>query len=112
MQVLKEGKANLREAWFTTCPNCESELKILIGDPHCSRVFYNCDRRQYWIRYKCPVCNSLQIAHTRSTFGGSCTAEIKVNYALNEKDRIEINSWKDEKVTEEETHWFNICSSP
>ena len=92
MKVLKEGKAHTRMAWFHTCEVCDSELRIIEGDPQAGSTCYNCDASQYYIRYICPVCRSKNIAFTASSFGKKANAEYK-KITLNMEDRDEIDNW-------------------
>ena len=91
MKVLKEGKLNKRMAWFTTCSTCGSELRILQGDPMATKeVCYNCDASQYYVRYVCPVCRSLEKAYTNSSFGIKGNARYE-EIVLNDEDRDELS---------------------
>ena len=56
MKILRKGTAHMVKAWFITCDTCESELRIIEGDPLAGETCYNCDASQYYIRYICPVC--------------------------------------------------------
>lgn len=113
MQILKEGKAHKLMAWFTECSICKSELKILEGDPwSTSRVCYNCDRRQYFIRYICPVCKSMEVAYTNSAFGETANAKYEEIF-LKKEDRDDIESWSEREVlSEEESEWINNRLAP
>lgn len=113
MQILKEGKAHKHFAWFTECSICESKLKILEGDP-CStyETCYNCDRRQYFVRYICPVCGSMELAYTDSAFGQKANAKYE-EIILKKEDRDDMESWNDrETLSEEESVWINNRLAP
>lgn len=109
MKILKEGKAHKHMAWFCTCDTCESELRILEGDPLSSdHVCYNCDASQYYIRYICPVCRSLRKAYTSSSFGVKANAQRK-EIMLIKEDREEMESWKNfdaDTLSDEEKKWI------
>lgn len=108
MIILKEGKLHKHYAWVTTCSTCGSKLKILQGDPWATpEVGYNCDARQYYIRYICPVCKQMKEAHTGSVFGVKENATYE-QIVLEEWDREEISSWNNrERLSEEELAWIN-----
>ena len=108
MTILKEGKAHKHMAWFTTCDTCNSELKILQGDPLATKeVCYNCDARQYYIRYICPVCGSHKIAKTRSSFGDEANAKYQ-EIILEKEDREEMETWdKVEIKSRSDLEWIN-----
>lgn len=105
MKVIKEGKAHKKMAWYYTCPNCDSKLRIIDGDPSVSRVFYNCDRRQYWIRLYCPICNAKLMPHTASAFGEKANAEYE-SIILTEEDREEIKNFENVKHDDKDP-WLN-----
>ena len=111
--ILKEGKAHKHMAWFTTCNTCESELKILQGDPLATKpVCYQCDRSQYFIRYICPVCGSHKVAYTASAFGTKANAQYK-EIILEEEDRKEMESWElQESLSDDELNWINNRWAP
>lgn len=114
MKILKEGKLNKRMAWFTTCDTCGSEIRILEGDPFSTLdVCYQCDRRQYFTRYICPVCNSKMVAYTASAFGEKANAVYK-EIILKKEDREEIESWKDMECypTDDELEWITNRMAP
>ena len=92
MKILKEGRMHKRLAWFTTCSCCESELRIIEGDPRAGETCYNCDAMQYYIRYICPICDHHNVAYTSSSFGKKANAEYK-EITLVEEDREEIRNW-------------------
>jgi hypothetical protein len=92
MKVLKEGRSQKRNAWFTTCGCCESELRIIEGDPQAGGICYNCDAHQYYIRYICPVCGHRNVAYTDSSFGIKANAKYE-EIILVEEDREEIDNW-------------------
>lgn len=92
MKILKEGRAHKKYAWFHTCDCCESELRIIEGDPLAGGTCYNCDESQYYIRYICPVCGHHNIAHTKSSFGIEANARYE-EIVLLEEDRKEIDNW-------------------
>lgn len=95
MKILKEGKLHKAMAWFTKCSTCGSELRIIQGDPWATKdVCYNCDARQYYIRYICPVCRSKNRAYTNSSFGVVGNAKYK-EIVLDEEDRNEIENFGD-----------------
>lgn len=97
--ILKEGEAHKHMAWFTTCDTCESELKILQGDPLATDpVCYNCDARQYYVRYVCPVCGSRKKAFTSSSFGIKGNARY-TEIILEKEDREEMEHWEEIKDT-------------
>ena len=93
MKILKEGKTHKHNAWFATCECCESELRILEGDPLAGETCYNCDTRQYYVRYICPVCGHQNKAYTSSSFGMRGNAEYR-EIKLTEEDREEMNEWE------------------
>ena len=108
MKILKQGKAHMHKAWFTTCRTCESELRILEGDPLASpRVCFNCDASQYYIRYVCPICGAHEEAHTSSSFGVKANARYET-IILNREDREEMANWADQrnKVTGDDLEWI------
>ena len=114
MKILKEGKAHKHMAWFVTCDTCESDLRILEGDPLSTEdVGYQCDRRQYFIRYICPVCGSKKVAYTASAFGEAANAEYK-EIILEKEDREEMEAWNDIRNlrTEEQMRWINNRYAP
>ena len=114
MKILKEGKAHKHMAWFVTCSTCESELKILQGDPMATEeVCYQCDRRQYYIRYICPVCGSKKVAYTASAFGTKANAEYS-EIVLEKEDREEMKAWEHIKElrTEDQLKWINNRYAP
>lgn len=110
--ILKEGKVNKHMAWFTTCSTCGSELKILQGDPLATEeVCYNCDARQYYVRYVCPVCRGLKKAYTNSSFGIKGNARYE-EVILEKRDQMEIGSWitnPPELSEKEKAHINNRC---
>ena len=113
MKILRKGTAHMVKAWFTTCDTCESELRIIEGDPLAGETCYNCDASQYYIRYICPVCGERKTAWTRSSFGVEANAEYK-NIILNKEDREEIEKFKDlenrKGLTDEDViHLSNRC---
>lgn len=107
MIILKEGKMHKHMAWFTTCEICNSELKILEGDPKSTpQVCYNCDASQYYIRYICPVCGQKRKAYTNSSFGVKGNAVYK-EIILEKEDREEMASWKDcGEISMEDLEWI------
>lgn len=114
MKILKEGKLNKRHAWFTTCDTCGSELRILEGDPYSTPdVCYQCDRRQYFTRYICPVCHSKKVAYTASAFGEKANAEYK-EIILEKEDREEIESWKQNvyHISNDDLSWITNRMAP
>lgn len=114
MQIVVEGKAHTGNVWTTVCPVCDSELRIIEGDPHASRLYYNCDRNQYWIRYKCPVCGELEIAQT-AAFGKKANAKYEYGVRLTEKDREDMATWpeqRDDGLTMEELEFFCCTNAP
>lgn len=113
MQILKEGKAHKHMAWFVKCDTCESELKILEGDPlSTERVCYNCDRRQYWVRYICPVCRSKNVAYTNSAFGEVANAKYE-EIILKKEDRDDMANWDDrETLSVDDLEWINNRFTP
>lgn len=92
MKILYEGKAHKRYAWFATCDTCNSELRILEGDPMAGSTCYNCEADQHYIRYICPVCGGKKTAWTRSSFGEKSNAEYK-EIVLNKEDQEEIDNF-------------------
>lgn len=92
MKILKEGRAHTRRAWFATCSCCESELRIIEGDPQAGETCYNCDASQYYIRYICPVCGHRNVAYTNSSFGEKANARYE-KITLVKEDREEIDNW-------------------
>ena len=98
MKVIHEGKAHKAKAWFTTCDTCNSELRIIEGDPMAGGTCYNCDARQYYIRYICPVCGRKKIAYTNSSFGLEGNAKYK-EIVLEKEDREEIENF--DKIRED-----------
>lgn len=109
--ILKRGAANKARAWFCKCDTCESELKIIQGDPCATdEVCYNCDANQYYVRYICPVCGAMNVAHTSSSFGIEANAEYK-EIILTKEDREEMNSWRQSeyrnKFNKEDRDWIN-----
>ena len=100
MKIIKRGNAHKRDMFEVKCPNCESEIRIIVGDPHASRLYYNVDSREYWVLYKCPVCQALQKGSTfeNATYHG--------NYILTQEDREDIDNWPMAVVSTEEKEFF------
>lgn len=92
MKILKEGTKHMANAWFHTCDVCESELRIIEGDPLAGKTCYNCDAQQYYIRYICPVCGGHNVAYTNSLFGEKANAVYR-EITLTKEDREEIDHW-------------------
>lgn len=94
MKILHEGTAHKARVWITRCDTCESDLRIIEGDPHAGDICYNCDASQYYIRYICPVCGGLKTAWTESAFGMKANATYE-KITLELEDRNEIKNWGD-----------------
>lgn len=92
MKIINEGKVHKANAWFTTCDTCNSELRIIEGDPMAGDTCYNCDANQYYIRYICPVCGEKKKAWTNSSFGVKANAKYK-EIVLQKEDREEIENF-------------------
>lgn len=93
MKILHEGMVHKRYAWFTTCDACDSELRIIEGDPMAGKTCYNCDASQYYIRYICPVCGGKKTAWTSSSFGEEANAEYK-EIVLDKEGREEVDDFR------------------
>ena len=112
MIVLKAGTAHKHKVWLTTCDTCESELRILQGDPLATDpVIYNCDWRQYSVRYICPICRAKGRAKTieYAGFDGEGNAIYKED-VLTKEDREDIEHWNDlgyANLTKEEIEWIS-----
>lgn len=98
MRVLREGHANEQYVWEHTCDYCDSDIRIIEGDPRASRLFYNSDRQQYWIRYICPVCGSQNIAMTASAFGTPEANATREKVVLSKEDRKDMDTWEETKI--------------
>ena len=94
MKILHEGNLNKRVAWFTTCDDCGSDLRIIEENPHAGVTCYNCDASQYYIRYICPVCGGFKSAWTESSFGVKANSKYE-EIVLEQEDQDEIDTWGD-----------------
>ena len=108
-QILKEGKANKKEAWFVTCPRCKSEIKFIQGDPYATDpVIYKCDISTYQINYVCPVCRKK--ASARSGPDMYVSKDERASYktiVLEDSDFEDMKNWgNNPEITQDELEWI------
>ena len=81
MKIIRRCTAHKRKAYFVECKYCDSELRILEGDPEVSV--------HYTFELTCPVCGERQ----RFCLDYACHEVITRTITLTKEDREEIASW-------------------
>lgn len=85
MKIIKEGTAHIEKTGTFNCKFCESEIRIINGDP---RVRFECTSDSYKrILTKCPVCG--QYIDETIYF---------IDTYLTIEDKEEMNSWERDKL--------------
>lgn len=81
MKIVRRCTAHQRKAYFVECKYCNSELRILEGDPEV--------HVQYTFELTCPVCGERQ----QFCLDYGCNDVTTRTITLTREDREEIASW-------------------
>lgn len=85
MKIIKEGKAHIEKTGTFNCKFCESEIRIIYGDPRVHFEYVSNGKQR--ILTKCPVC------------GQYIDETIKITDTyLTIEDKEEMKSWEDDKL--------------
>ena len=94
MEILKKGEAHIAKVWRCKCPLCETEVKIIEGDPEIVK-YHNCSGSfREIVTWKCPVCEQeIESKTAENHFSAtvnliSCKKEV-----LSIEERNEMRSW-------------------
>ena len=107
MEIIKRGKANKSEVWRCKCPLCETEVKILKGDPDILK-YHNCSGSfREEVKWICPVCETEVVSATAEHHGSatenliSCKEEV-----ITAEEKELIMSWGCVDNLDDEHPWY------
>ena len=94
MEILKRGTAHMAEVWRCTCPMCETEVKIIKGDPEIIKYHNWRGSFKETVTWQCPVCetevNSSTGEHNNSSWTNLTSKKKEV---LSKEEKELLDSW-------------------
>ena len=106
MEIIKKGKANKSIVWRCRCPLCETEVKIIKGDPDILR-YHNCvGNFSEEVTWKCPVCETEVESKTGEHRNSSDINVISVKEEIiSPEEKALVESWDCVDLSEEHP-WY------
>lgn len=94
MEIIKKGRAHLAEVWRCKCPMCDTEVKIIKGDPDIIK-YHNCQSSfREEVTWECPVCKTEVLSATGEHRTSAWTNVIsKQSEVLSHKEKELLDSW-------------------
>lgn len=87
MNILKEGKGHKAEVYYMTCEFCDSELRIINGDPRSYNIPGCAPGRV--LKFVCPICHAQNKKYPDKW---------EYDELLTVADKEEMETWEDDKL--------------